>query len=117
MSTFKRAPARKRLAVRHSSSSAASRLSRITCGTPERAPLVDALLQDVRYGARLLRRSPLLSLTAGLTLALCIAANAALFTVVHNVLLRPLGIPESDRVVRIYNSCGAAACSSFSSEA
>jgi predicted permease len=43
-------------------------------------------------------------LTAGLTLAVCVAANTALFAVVHNVLLRPLGIPDSDRVILVYNS-------------
>src|SRR5262245_43286289 len=41
---------------------------------------VDALLQDVRWGLRLLRRNPLFATAAGATLALCIAANTALFT-------------------------------------
>jgi hypothetical protein len=65
---------------------------------------MEALVQDVRYGVRALLRSLLFTLTAGLTLALCMAVSMALFTVVHNVLLRPLQVPESDRVVLIYNS-------------
>jgi predicted permease len=66
--------------------------------------VADALMQDVRWGARVLRRNPLFAVTAGLTLALCIAANTALFTIVNNVLLHPLEIPESNRVVLVYNS-------------
>jgi predicted permease len=44
------------------------------------------------------------SAAAFLTLALCIAANTALFGVVHSVLLKPLPVPDSDRLVFIYNS-------------
>ena len=58
---------------------------------------------DVRVGARMLRKNLAFSLTAAVTLALCIGANTALFSVVHNVLLRPLPVPESDRLVIIEN--------------
>jgi putative ABC transport system permease protein len=64
----------------------------------------DTVLQDVRWGMRLLHRNRLFAMTAGVTLALCIAANTALFTIVHHVLLEPLAIPASDRVVLVYNS-------------
>ncbi|HUQ83151.1 MAG TPA: ABC transporter permease [Gemmatimonadaceae bacterium] len=59
---------------------------------------LERLAQDVRYGARTLRRSPAFSITAGLTLALGVGATTAVFTVVNGVLLRPLPYPESDRL-------------------
>jgi predicted permease len=65
---------------------------------------MDALLQDVKFGARLLWRDRGFTMTAALTLAICIGANAAMFTVIRSVLLRPLPVPESDRLVLVYNS-------------
>jgi len=55
-------------------------------------------------GLRLLWRDRAFSITVGLTLALCLGANVALFSVVNNVLLRPLPIPESDRLVIVSNA-------------
>ena len=54
--------------------------------------------QDVRYGARALRRTPAFTTVAVLTLALAIGANSAVFTVVHRVLLRPLPLPDPERL-------------------
>ena len=62
------------------------------------------MISDIRVGLRLLWRDKAFTLTAALTLALCIGANTALFSVVHNVLLRPLPVPESDRIVRMGNA-------------
>ena len=59
---------------------------------------------DIRVGLRLLWKDKAFTLTAALTLALCIGANTALFSVVHNVLLRPLPVPESDRIVLMGNA-------------
>jgi predicted permease len=59
---------------------------------------------DIRVGVRLLWRDKAFTITAALTLALCIGANTALFSVVHNVLLRPLPVPESDRIVLMANA-------------
>src|SRR5262249_11676027 len=59
---------------------------------------------DIRVGLRLLWKDKAFTLTAALTLALCIGANTALFSVVHNVLLRPLPVPESERIVRMGNA-------------
>jgi predicted permease len=61
-------------------------------------------MQDLRVAFRLLWKDKAFTVTAALTLAVCIGANTALFTVVDHVLLRPLRVPESDRVVLIYNS-------------
>lgn len=64
---------------------------------------MDRLLQDLRFGARLLLKDRSFSLTTIATLALCLAANTAIFAVVDGVLLKPLPYPEPDRLVRIFN--------------
>src|SRR5215831_208334 len=62
------------------------------------------MMSDFRVGLRLLWRDKAFTVTAALTLALCIGANTALFSVVHNVLLRPLPIPDSDRILLMSNA-------------
>ena len=64
---------------------------------------MDWLRRDLRLGLRLLLRDRAFSATVVLTLALCIGANTALFAVVYNVLLRPLPVPEPDRVLLMSN--------------
>src|SRR5690349_18837924 len=65
-------------------------------------------MHELRVALRLLWNDTAFTITAVVTLAVCIGANAALFTVVDHVLLRPLNIPESDRVILVYNSYPAA---------
>jgi putative ABC transport system permease protein len=58
-----------------------------------------AFLQDVRYGIRLLRRSPVFTLFAVASLTLGIGATAAIFSLFDKVVLKPLPVPEADRLV------------------
>ena len=60
------------------------------------------MLNDLRCGVRLLRRSPVFATTAILTLALGIGATTAIFSVVDAAVLRPLPYPRSDRLVRFH---------------
>jgi putative ABC transport system permease protein len=60
------------------------------------------LRQDLRHAWRGLRRTPVITATAMLTLALGVGASTAVFSVVHAVLLRPLPYPEADRLVELF---------------
>jgi len=95
----------------------AERQARISFGGPQQSkehhresrslPLLDSLLQDLRFALRLFIKAPSFSVSAILTLALGIGATTAIFSVVYGVLLRPLPYPNPDRIARLWEQ-GAA---------
>src|SRR5260221_109696 len=60
---------------------------------------MDLLLHDIKYGLRSLTKDKGFTTTAILTLAVCIAANTVIFAVVYSVLLKPLPVPEANRIL------------------
>jgi putative ABC transport system permease protein len=67
-------------------------------------PVLDSLVRDVRHAVRLLLKSPGFTLTAIVILGLGIGANAAIFSIVNGVVLRPLPFPDSSRIVRVWHT-------------
>src|SRR5580765_7041239 len=63
---------------------------------------MDRLLQDVRFGVRLLRRTPGFTLAAVFALAMGIGATTAIFSVLDRVVLRPLPYPDPDRLTMVW---------------
>ncbi len=68
------------------------------------------MLHDIRFGLRLLWKDRGYALTTVLTLAICLGANTAVFTIVDSVLLKPLPVPDSNRILlmsNLYPNAGA----------
>lgn len=66
--------------------------------------LIDEIGRDARFAARLLRKSPMFTITALLTLALCLGANLTIFAVIDAILVRPLPFPDAGRLLTIFNT-------------
>src|SRR5262245_32292919 len=67
-------------------------------GSPQEA-VMQILWQDIKFGARMLLKSPGFTLLAVLTLALGIGANTAIFSLINGMLLKPLPYPEGERIL------------------
>lgn len=61
------------------------------------------MFHDIQFGLKMLWKDRGHTLAALLTLAVCIGANAAIFTIIHSVLLKPLSVPDSDRILLTSN--------------
>ena len=73
---------------------------------------------DLRLGLKMLWKSRVYAATAIVTLAVCIGANAAIFTIVNSVLLKPLPVPDADRILLMsnqYPNAGSSAASGTNS--
>src|SRR5262245_55247701 len=66
--------------------------------------LEDEMVQDVRFGWRMLRRSPVVSLVAVISLAAGIGANTAIFSVINALLLRPLPYRAPQQLVKVFQA-------------
>jgi putative ABC transport system permease protein len=65
---------------------------------------METLLQDIRYGIRMMRKSPMVTLVAVISLALGISANTVIFSVVNSILLKSLPFHDPDRITLVWGN-------------
>ena len=97
-------------AVAHRDERRQHSLEAIKAGRPPEGPMkrlqesLANLFQDIRFATRLLIKDRNFTVTALLTLAVCIGANAAIFSIVRSVVLKPLPVPGAERIVAFHNN-------------
>ncbi|MGC1485606.1 MAG: ABC transporter permease [Candidatus Acidiferrum sp.] len=77
------------------------------CRDARRANYIENLIKDIRYGFRMLRKSPSFTFFAVAVLALGIAANSAIFSIADAVLIRPLPYADANRLVLVWEDASA----------
>jgi predicted permease len=90
-------------------------VARVTeeCRDQRGVSAVEIFAQDVRFGLRVLRKSPGFAVVAVATLALCIGANAVVFSALNALILRPLNVPEPESLYSIHRVSDNSAAQSY----
>ena len=96
------AEARRQALIRFGGIEAARELHRDAYGLP----LIENIALDARYAFRMFRKNPGFTLSVIITLALCIGANTAIFSMLDALIFKPLPFPEAGRIVSVYNWSG-----------
>jgi predicted permease len=84
------------------------------CRNMRRMNLIEDLGRDLRYGLRMLRRSPGFATVAVVTLALGIGVNTGMYSIVHAIMIRPLPAHEPHNLVRVFETNASRGLSTFS---